>query len=200
MARDEDSFREWRRRWGRLPFPWLFEDMDRMVEEMFREMAESIPKELTRERKLPDGSVVREYGPFVYGYSMTIGPDRKPVIREFGNVRPSSRPTPFGRPRPALEPRSEREPLTDIIEEKDAIRVVAELPGVEKQDIKLHAAEKALTISVETPTRKYYKEVDLPSKVDAKSAKATYKNGVLEVTLKKEEEKREPKGERIGID
>lgn len=31
-----------------------------------------------------------EMGPFVYGYSMTIGPDGKPKVREFGNIRSPS--------------------------------------------------------------------------------------------------------------
>ena len=40
--------------------------------------------------RLKEGGKVREVGPIVYGYSMTIGPDGKPRIREFGNVKPTS--------------------------------------------------------------------------------------------------------------
>jgi HSP20 family protein len=151
-----------------------------------------------RERKLPDGSTQKEWGPFVYGYSMTIGPDGKPQIREFGNVKPSLKPEPFGARRPSLNVKEEREPLVDVISANNEIKVVAELPGVEKEDIKLHGTEKSLMISVETPKRKYYKEVDLPALVDPKTAKSVYKNGVLEVTLTKKEEKK-PKGEPIKI-
>ena len=67
------------------------------------------------------------------------------------------------------------------------IRVVAELPGVEKSDIKLHGTEDSLEISVDTPQYKYYKEVKLPAKVKVKEAKSTYKNGVLEVVIPKVE-------------
>jgi HSP20 family protein len=56
-----------------------------------------------------------------------------------------------------------------------------------------------LSISVDTAERKYFKEVDLPVNVDPKSAKSVYKNGVLEVTLTKREE-RKPKGEPIKIE
>jgi HSP20 family protein len=42
-----------------------------------------------------------------------------------------------------------------------------------------------LTIRVDTEKRKYQKVVDLPEKVDPNSARASYKNGVLEVTLDK---------------
>lgn len=79
------------------------------------------------------------------------------------------------------------------------VKVVAELPGVEKSDVKLHGTEDTLTISVDTPQRKYFKEVRLPAKVDVKETKSTYKNGVLEVTLSKTKEERGPKGEPINI-
>jgi HSP20 family protein len=203
MAWDED-FDRWFRRmrnWWRTPFLGLggFEDIDKFFDEMFREMAGEIPRELVRERRLPGGGTIREMGPFVYGYSMTIGPDGKPVVREFGNVKPSTRPTPFGYRKPSLEVKVEREPLVDVIEDDGTIRVVAEVPGVEKEDINLTCTEKTLTISVDTERRKYSKEVDLPAEVDPKIGKASYKNGVLEVTLTKAE-KGEPEGERIKLD
>jgi HSP20 family protein len=88
----------------------------------------------------------------------------------------------------------------DVIETDGEIHIVAELPGVEKNDIKLHGTEDSLTISVDTPQRKYYKEVALPAKVKVKEAKTQYKNGVLEITLPKIKEEKKPKGEPISID
>ena len=200
MSWDED-FDHWMRRWRRTPFFGFrgFEEIDRMFDEMVQEMLNNAPKDLYRERKLPSGGTVKEMGPFVYGYSMKVGPDGKPVIREFGNVRPSSRPTRFGRQRPSLELREEREPLVDTISENGTIRVLAEVPGVDKSNIKLNCSETALTITVDSEMRKYYKEVNLPEPVDPKVAKATYKNGVLEVVLTKKT-KETPKGETINID
>ena len=198
MGWNED-YPDWFRRRRRFPFfrSWLFEDIDemfrefeRMMEEEIKELTSKIPREYIRERKLPDGTTVREWGPFVYGYSITIGPDGKPQIREFGNVKP----TRFG---PRI--REEREPLVDIYVTNGEVKVIAELPGVNKEDIQLHGTEDTLTISVDTPERKYYKEVKLPAKVDPKGAKTSYKNGVLEVTLPKKEE-RKPKGEPIKIE
>ena len=168
-----------------------------MMEEMFQELQGSVPKELVREEKLPDGRIVRRMGPFVYGYSMTTGPDGKPVIREFGNVKPS-RTSAFGAPRPGLEVKGEREPLIDTLEEDKTIKIIAELPGIEKEDINLDTDENSLTISVDTEKRKYFKEVELPSTIDPESVKASYKNGVLEVTVTKKETK--PKGRRIKIE
>ncbi len=206
---DED-FPEWFRRRMRRPFSrdWLFGDVDdifREMEEMmqreFKEFTTKLPKDLTRERRLPDGSTVKEWGPFVYGYSMTIGPDGKPQIREFGNVKPSLKPrAPFGPRRPTVDIKEEREPLVDVISADNEVKVVAEVPGVDKNNIKLYATEKTLTISVDTPERKYYKEVDLPTSVDPKTAKSMYKNGVLEVTLTKAKEEKKPKDEPIKIE
>jgi len=198
MPSDED-YPEWFRR-RRSPFfrSWFFEDFDKMFHDMEKMMGEEfkmftsrVPKDYVKERKLPDGSTVRELGPFVYGYSVKIGPDGKPEISEFGNVKPSR----YG---PKVQ--EEREPLVDIIETNGEIHVVVELPGVEKKDIKLHGTEDMLTISVDIPQRKYFKEVALPVKVNPKEAKTEYKNGVLEVRLPKVKEGKKAKGEPISID
>jgi HSP20 family protein len=73
------------------------------------------------------------------------------------------------------------------------------MPGVEKSDIKLHGTEGALTIAVDTPQYKYYKDVTLPAKVKVKDARSTYKNGVLEVVIPKVETPKLPKGEQIDV-
>src|SRR5918911_1790314 len=67
-----------------------FDQMRREMEREFEGIEKRIPKDLVREYNTPEGGKVREVGPFVYGYSMTIGPDGKPKVREFGNVKPSS--------------------------------------------------------------------------------------------------------------
>lgn len=199
MSSDDEDYPEWTKR-RRFPLdkdPFfgdidrIFREMEKHMEEEFREFTEKVPKDYIKERKLPDGSTVKEFGPFVYGYSMKIGPDGKPEIREFGNIKKSLK---------GPQVKEEREPLVDVVETNNEIRVVAELPGVEKTDIKLHGTEDSLTISVDTPQSKYYKEVNLPAKVKVKDAKSTYKNGVLEVIIPKVEAPKEPKGEPIGID
>jgi len=204
---DED-LPDWFRRRTRRPFfrDW-FSDIDEIMREMeefmqrdYKEFTQRLPKDLIRERRLPDGSTVKEWGPFVYGYSMTIGPDGKPQIREFGNVKPSTGPEPFGLRRPKIDIKEEREPLVDVMTTDHEVKVVAELPGVDKNDIKLYGTEKTLNISVDTPQRKYSKEVELPVKVDPKTAKSAYKNGVLEVTLTRAKEEKKPKGEPIRIE
>lgn len=146
---------------------WDFDDMDEMMERfrmIDRFMNEALEQMGERE------------GPIFYGFSISVGTDGKPIVNEFGNVKP-------GLKGPELT--EEIEPLVDVIDGKDSVTVYAELPGVEKGEIGLSATESGLTISVPNDKRRYYKEVDLPSKINPDTAKATYKNGVLEVYLEK---------------
>src|SRR3989304_4429319 len=198
MSSDDDDSPEWTKR-RRSPFdkdPFfgdidrIFREMEERMEEEFKDFTKKVPKDYVKERKLPDGSTVKEFGPFVYGYSLKFGPDGKPEIREFGNIRKSLK---------GPEVKEEREPLVDVVETNSEIRVVVELPGVEKTDIKLHGTEESLEISVGTPQNNYYKEDTLPVKVRIREAKSSYKNGVLEVILPKAEAPQKPKGEQIDI-
>jgi len=194
-----DDFPEWTKRRRKSPFdtdPFfgdidsIFREMEERMEEQFKNFTEKVPKDYIKERKLPDGSTVKEFGPFVYSYSMKIGPDGKPEIQQFGNIKKSLK---------GPQVKEEREPLVDVMETNGEIRVVVELPGVEKTEIKLHGTEASLEISVDTNQYKYYKDVCLPAKVKVSDAKSTYKNGVLEVILPKLEGPKTPKGEQIDI-
>ena len=180
---DDEFFPEWFKRRWRLPTSNWFDDFERSFEEMFRGM--ELPKDLIRERKLPGGGTVKEMGPFVYGYSFSQGPDGKPVIREFGNVKPSIRGGPFGMSKPSLDVKEEREPLVDTIVQSDNVKVVAELPGVEKSDIALECDGRNLVLKVDTDKHRYYKSLELPVEVDPDTSKASYKNGVLELILRR---------------
>jgi HSP20 family protein len=168
-----------------------------MMEEMFKEIGDSIPKELMRDEKLSDGSTIKRMGPFVYGYSMTMRPDGKPEIREFGNIKPTKETT-FGIPRKRMDVKAEREPLVDIVEEENTLKIIAEVPEVKKDEIELGSIENSLIISVDTEKQKYHKEIELPSKIDLKKMITSYRNGVLEISLPKVRAK--PKGRKINID
>jgi HSP20 family protein len=113
--------------------------------------------------------------PFVFGFSMNVGPDGKPIIQRFGNP-----PTDEG-----VEPSSTLEPLVDVVEEDDEIIVVAEVPSVERDEIKVRIKGMSLTIHADNPERPYHKVIELPSKVQKQEAKSAIRNGVLEVRLKK---------------
>jgi HSP20 family protein len=169
----------------------MFEEMQREFMEEVKRMIDMLPKDLVKETRTPTG-VRRQYGPFVYGYSITIGPDGKPIIRQFGNIVPSALPR-------GVEVRPEREPLVDVIEEDKQVKVVAEIPGVRKEDIDIRIEGRTLFIRVDTEERKYYKDVNLPAEVELSGVKATYNNGVLEVTLPKKAAEK-PRGEKIKVE
>ncbi|RLG84241.1 MAG: Hsp20/alpha crystallin family protein [Thermoprotei archaeon] len=183
----------WRRRRRYFdPFDELFRELDEMLyrfmrdlEFFTREFEEEGPGEFRRE--------FRVFGPYVYGFRITIGPDGKPHIEEFGNVRKIGG-------KPIIS--EEREPLVDVFEEGDEVVVIAELPGVDKDKIRCKVSEdrKKLYIRASNEYHKYYKEVELPAPVDPKSAKANYKNGVLEVRLKKIKTSEEQKGYEIKVE
>ena len=160
--------------------------MEKEMADFFKQLEGEIPGDLSHGHILPDGSVKKEYGPFVYGYSVKIGPDGKPVVREFGNMKPN---TLGGEDKKPLSLQEAREPLVDVIQEPDQVKVIAELPGVEKDDIQLFATERTLTLDVTSPDHRYHKELELPFEVDEDSASSTYRNGVLETIMKRKRER-----------
>ena len=78
----------------------------------------------------------------------------------------------------------QREPVVDIIKDVDKLKVIAELPGVTKGDLRISANENSLTLESVSGERKYNKKIELPDKIEPSSGKSTYKNGILEVTFK----------------
>jgi len=162
------------------PFGFFDDEFERMMERMMGDMSRGfsgIDMDELEKR-------AREGKSFVRGYSITVGPDGKPMVREFGD-----KPTVT-----AKGTEEKREPLIDIIEEKTKLKIIAELPGVSKDEIHLNVTNENLEIKVNTPDRKYYKSLELPAKIKPETANASYKNGVLEITLDRIEPAREEKG------
>jgi HSP20 family protein len=162
----------------------MMKEMEKLMQEAVKNMDQNVPKNLIRERKLDDGSVVREMGPIVYGYSFKIGEDGKPIVRKFGNLNtfPSSL---TGR----FSVSDQREPVVDIIKDVDKLKIIAELPGVTKSDLRITANETSLTIESLSGERRYNKKIDLPNEIEHSSGKSSYKNGILEVSFKLKDSK-----------
>ncbi|MEF8888270.1 MAG: Hsp20/alpha crystallin family protein [Haloarculaceae archaeon] len=76
----------------------------------------------------------------------------------------------------------------DVHETDESVRVVADIPGVEKEEIDLRCDGEALTLRASGETREYEERISLPVAVDEHSASATYNNGILEVTFDPAEE------------
>jgi len=153
----------------------VMDDIRRMAEEMMRMVGTAQPGK-----------------PIVHGFKIQFGPDGKPRIEDFGNRQIKS-----ADGEPLIS--EEREPLTDIIEGDNDVAVTVEIPGVEKEDIDLNATNDILEIKVDTPDRKYHKRLNLPCDVLPNTTKATYKNGILDVSIKRREKKKPGAGYKVNI-
>ncbi len=112
----------------------------------------------------------------VYGFTIKSAVGGKPVVEPFGNVKQ----TPKG---PTVD--EEREPMTDVFDEKEEVKIYAEMPGVNEADIKVEVKGDILDIAARSSDRKYHKEALLPSPVKAETLTSSYKNGILEIRIKK---------------
>ena len=164
----------------------FFDDIlnDDRIREDIRRMAEEMAKMF---------STAQPGKPVVHGFKIQFGPDGRPRIEDFGNrsIRSS-------KGEPTIS--EEREPITDIIEGDDDVAVTVEIPGVEKKDIDLNVTGDTLEIKVDTSNRKYHKTVKLPCDVIPKTTKATYKNGILDVVIKRKEKKKPGEGYRVNVE
>jgi HSP20 family protein len=120
--------------------------------------------------------------------------------------RPTSRRLLPSGERGAIVPAEYREPFIDMKEGDKEIIATAEMPGLEKKDIKINVTEDMLEISTETKQEEkkeekgyiyrerrsgsYYRAISLPSSVDPDNSRATYENGVLEIKMPKTEVKK----------
>lgn len=157
--------------------PWrfssrIFEDVDRefaeaedMITRLFKTIREGFPFEM--------GSL-----PYHYGYQITVGPDGKPRVREFGNIRPAAK--------GLVQRTGVREPLADtsIDEKNNTVIITAEMPGVTKDDIKVSINENYVSIHAERGDKKYHTDIPTNSELEDTSAKAVYLNGILELKIK----------------
>jgi HSP20 family protein len=129
----------------------------------------------------PNRGKIQTVGPYYYGYEMTVGPDGRPHLREWGNSRPSN----------AIEESDARQLYVDqtLNEKENILTLVTEMPGIEKADIKVNIENNTVSISAERGSRKYRSTVPLKYKVDENSAKAKYTNGILELSFALAEKK-----------
>ena len=117
----------------------------------------------------------------IYGFSIRTGIGERPKIQIFGNIRPVKKET--GKRK--IKITETREPIVDVFNEKDHVLIVAELPGVSEDSIKLEIKGDILTMEAGDEKRKYKKEILLPAKVDFEQRETNFKNGVLEIKMKK---------------
>jgi len=144
-----------------------FEEMSKMINDMMKKVMNSDFFDDDFFEKIDTEK------PMVYGFSLKMDPEGKVKIDRFGNIEPEKK---------EVVVKKEREPLVDVMNKEKEITIIAELPGVSKKDINVSLKERGSVLVISVP-KKFYKEINLPEKV--KIQKTNYKNGVLEITLKK---------------
>ena len=94
-------------------------------------------------------------------------------------------------------------PSVDIVDDDDKLMLSAEVPGVDKKDVKINIQNNILTIEGEKKQKneinkddhyrterfygKFCRSFTLPSDVDSENIKADFSNGILSITLPKSE-------------
>ncbi|MDE1853691.1 MAG: Hsp20/alpha crystallin family protein [Thaumarchaeota archaeon] len=113
----------------------------------------------------------KQFKPFIAGFSFNLGPEGKPSVQLFGN-------NPVRRD-------GFRAPINEqLIDDKNGLlRLILEMPGVEKDDIKVEATEDTAVVTAEKEDRHYRAELALKAQVRPDSGKAEYKNGMLEISF-----------------
>jgi len=158
---------------GKLSLGGAFKGIEKLID-LAAELKEA-GGEIKKEGKIDLGRL-KEGMKGVYGFSIKTAVGGKPVVETFGNIKK----TPEG---PVVE--EEREPLTDVFDEKDEVVIIAEIPGVQEEGITLDLKGDILEILAAGKNRKYRKEVLLPVQVIKETLSYTFKNGIIEVRIKK---------------
>jgi HSP20 family protein len=111
----------------------------------------------------------------IYGFTVKVGlGDDKPRVEPFGNIRQD-------RQSGHTVVQEVREPVVDIFEVDDHVLVVAEMPGITAEDVRVTVEDDLLTISAERGDKKYRKEVLLPASSTREKTQVTCNNGVVEI-------------------
>lgn len=158
---------------GKLSIGGLFKGIEKFID-LASELKEA-GGEIRKEGEI-DLSHLKEDMKGVYGFSIKTAVGGKPIFETFGNIKK----TPEGT---VVE--EEREPLSDIFDEKEELLIIVEIPGVQDEGITIDFKNNVLKISAVGRNRKYHKEVPLPVQVKRETLLYIYKNGILEIRIKK---------------
>jgi len=141
----------------------IFEAMEKMIEELQNDVEQSF-------KELGDFGDFKSR-PLIYGFTMSIGPDGEPVVKTFGDKEINT---------------GCREPVYEqfVKADTDELLVTVEMPGINRDDIELNVSDSKLIITTPNAERRYKVDIDLKVPVDPQSAKASYRNGILSVTLR----------------
>ena len=182
-------------------FNSIQEEIGRLLNHFYN-IQPNIQKVIIKEYQSPDDNKVREMRPIIFGYSMTIGPDGKLYVREFRNAKSFAKGIATERTASIqtreeveientnenlpLTPLNKKDSLVDITSTDNEVKVILEILGVNKEDIKISTFDRAVeVIANNSHQRKYHKTIELPKDADIETVRSTYNNGILEMTFNK---------------
>ena len=141
----------------------MLDEMDRYFEEFEKDLEETVKNSI-----IGSNPSTR---PFIAGFSFNLGPEGKPSVQVFGD-------NPVRRD-------GFRAPINEqVVDDKSgALRLILEMPGVEKENITVDATEDAAVVTAEKEDRRYRAQISLKAAVKPDSGKAEYKNGILEISF-----------------
>lgn len=74
-----------------------------------------------------------------------------------------------------------------VDETEDTVRVVGDFPGIQRDDVEVKCDGRTLTVAASTDQREFEERLTLPAAVDARSASASFNNGVLTIEFDRED-------------
>lgn len=117
----------------------------------------------------------------VYGFTLKTGlggKDDRIRVEPFGNIRKDKKTG-------EAVVQEIHEPLVDVFEDEDATTVIAEMPGVGPEDIKIDVRDDVLTISAKKGEKNYRKEVLLRHGISKEKTRVTCNNGIVTIRCKR---------------
>ena len=115
----------------------------------------------------------------VFGFSVKPGLGGKEVkVEPFGNI---SKDKATGK----SMVHELREPLVDVFEEEDHVLIVAEMPGIETEDVQVEVQDDILTLSAKRGDKKYRKEILLPGSFQKDKLSVSCRHGIVEIKCMK---------------
>jgi HSP20 family protein len=141
----------------------MLDELDKYFEEFEKDVQSVVRNSIS--------AVHSQTEPYVAGFSFRLGPEGKPSVQFFGDS--------------PLHHDGFRSPMSEqILDEKNGLlKLVLDMPGVEKSDIKVEATEDSTVVTAERGSRKYKADIDLKAQVQPDGGNAEYRNGLLEITF-----------------
>jgi HSP20 family protein len=151
------------------------EEFERQTEQIFRELEQKMSENLKNE----NNNYSDKIGTFVYEFSINIEKNNKPKIKKIKHIKSVSEAKSF------LEDLHSNEELIDILENEKEFKIILEMLGIKKSEIKIRVTEDSIIVFTEN--KKYLKKISMPKKIKPNLVKSTYNNGILEINVRKME-------------